>query len=134
MLLIDVCFKHSFFVDVESNQSMSYAASLGSCCVFFLGLSSLLKRSLFFSLNFIGVNKDVWDTTDSNNGDDDSNNDDKKSFNNQLDTVNPVDGDNFTRGGFDNLDDFFLSMIESNDLPCLIFVGVSKIGLGFAMV
>ncbi len=107
MLLVDVCFKHSFFVDVESNQSMLYAASLGSFCVFFLGLSSSLKRSLFFSVNFINVNKDVCDTTDSNDGEDDGNNDDKKSFNNQLDTVDPVDGDDFTRGGFDNLADFF---------------------------
>ncbi len=113
---------------------MSYAASLGPFCVFFLGLSSSLKRSLFFSINFINVNKDVCDTTDSNDGNDDGNNVDEKSINNWLDTVDPVDGDDFTRGGFDNLDDFFLSMIESNDLPCLIFVGVSQIGLGFAMV
>ncbi len=133
--MVDVCFKHSFFVDVELNQSMSYAASLGSFCVFFLGLSSSLKRSLFFSVDFIDVNEDVCDTTDSNDGDDDGNNNDKKSVNNQLDTVDPVDGADFTRGGFDNLDDFFFSsMIESNDLPCSIFVGVSKIGLGFAMV
>ena len=129
-----MCFKHLFFVDVESNQSMLYAASLGSSCVFFLGLSSSLKRSLFFSVDFINLNKDVCDTTDSNDGDDDGNDDDKKSVNDRLDTVNPVDKEDFTRGGFDNLDDFFLSMIESNDLPCLIFVGVSKIGLGFAMV
>jgi len=130
-----VCFKHSFFVDVELNQSMSYAASLGSFCVFFLGLSSLLKRSLFFSVDFINVNKDVCDTTDSNDGDDDGDNIDEKSINDRLDTVDPVDGDDFTRGGFDNLDNFFFSsMIESNDLPCLFFVGVSKIGLGFAMV
>jgi hypothetical protein len=130
-----VCFKHSFFVDVKSNQLMSYAASLGSFCVFFLGLSSSLKRSLFFSVNFIDVDEDICNTTDSNDGDDDGDNDDKKSIDNRLDTVDPVDGDDFTRGGFINLDDFFFSsMIESNDLPCLIFVGVSKIGLGFAMV
>ncbi len=133
--MVDVCFKHLFFVDVESNQSKKYAASLGSVCVFFLGLSSSLKRSLFFSVNFINVNEDVCNTTDSNDGNDDGDDGDKKSVNNRLDTVDPVDGDNFTRGGFDNLDDFFFSsMIESNDLPCLIFVGVSKIGLGFAMV
>jgi hypothetical protein len=114
---------------------MSYAASLGSFCVFFLGLSSSLKRSHFFSVDSIDVNEDVCDTTDSDDGDDDGNNDNKKSVDNRLDTVDPVDGDDFTRGGFDNLDDFFLSsMIESNDLPCLIFVGVSKIGFGFAMV
>ncbi len=130
-----MCFKHSFFVDVELNQSMSYAASLGSFCVFFLGLSSSLKRSHFFSINFINVNKDVCDTTDSDNGNDDGDDNDKKSINNQLDTVNPVDGDDFTRGGFDNFDDFFFSsMIESNVIPCLIFVGVSKVELGFAMV
>ena len=130
-----MCFKHLFFVDVESNQLMSYAASLGSFCVFFLGLLSSLKRSLFFSVNFINVNEDVCNTTDSNDGDNDGDNEDKKSVNNRLDTVDAVDEDDFTRGGFDNLDDFFFSsMIESNDLPCLIFVGVSKIGLGFAMV
>ncbi len=134
-MLVDVCFKHLFFVDVESNQSMSYAASSGSFCVFFLGLSSSLKRSLFFSVNFINVNKDVCDTTDSNDGDNNGDNDNKKSVNDQLDTVDPVDGDDFTRGGFNNLEDFFFSsMIKSKDLPCLIFVGVSKIGLGFAMV
>ncbi len=133
--MVDVCFKHSFFVDVESNQSMLYAASLGSFCVFFLGLSSLLKRSLFLSVNFIDVNEDVCNTTDSNDDDNDGNNDDKKSINDQLDTVDAVDGDDFTRGGFDNLDNFFFpSMIESNDLPCLVFMGVSKIGLGLAMV
>ncbi len=102
---------------------MSYAASLGSFCVFFLGLSSSLKRSLFFSVNFIEVNKDVCDTTDSNDGNDDGNDNDKKSVNDRLDTVDPVDGDNFTRGGFDNLEDFFFSsMIKSNDLPCLSFL------------
>ncbi len=75
--MVDVCFKHSFFVDVESNQLMSYAASLGFFCVFFLGLLSSLKRSLFFSINFIDVNKDVCNTTDSDDGDDDGNNDNK---------------------------------------------------------
>ncbi len=133
--MVDVCFKHLFFVDVESNQSMSYTASLGSFCVFFLGLSSSLKRSLLFSVDFINVNKDVCDTTDSDDGDDDGDDNNKKSVNNRLDTVDPVDRDDFTRSGFDNLDDFFFSsMIESNNLPCLILVGVSKIGLGFAMV
>jgi hypothetical protein len=131
-----VCFKHLFFVDVESNnQSMSHAASLGSFCVFFLGLLSSLKRCLFFSVDFIDVNKDVCDTTDSDDGDDDGNDEDEKSVDNRLDTVDPEDGDNFTRGSFNNLDNFFFSsMIERNNLPCLIFVGVSKIGLGFAIV
>ena len=114
---------------------MSYAASLGSFCVFFLGLSSSLKRSLFFSVDFINVNKDICNTTDSDNGDNDGDDDDKKSVNDQLDTVDPENGDDFMRGGFNNLDNFFFSsMIESNNLPCLIFVGVSKIRLGFAMV
>ncbi len=79
--MVDVCFKHLFFVDVESNPSMSYAASLGSFCVFFLGLLSLLKRSLFFSVNFIDVNEDVCDTIDSNDGNNDVDNNDKKSVN-----------------------------------------------------
>ncbi len=105
--MVDVCFKHLFFIDVQSNQSMLYAASLGSFCVFFLGLSSLLKRSLFFRFNFININEDVCDTTDSNNGDDDGDKDDKKSVNDRLDTVDAVDGDDFMRGGFDNLGDFF---------------------------
>ncbi len=83
-----MCLNHSFFVDVESNQSMSYAASLGSFCVFFLGLSSLLKRNLFFSINLIDVNKDICDTTDSDDSDDDGDNDDNKSVNNQLDFWN----------------------------------------------
>ncbi len=82
--MVDVCFKHSFFVDVKSNQLMLYAASLGSFCVFFLGLLLSLKRSLFFSVNFIDVNKDICDTTDSNDGNNDGDNDDKKSVNDQL--------------------------------------------------
>ena len=86
---------------------MSYAASLGSFCVFFLGLSSSLERSLFFIVNFIDVNKDICDTTDSDDGVNDGDDDDKKSVNNRLDTVDPVDGDDFTRGGFDNFDNFF---------------------------
>ncbi len=79
--MVDVCFKHLFFVDVELNQSMSYAASLGSFCVFYLGLSSLLKSSLFFSVNFINVNEDVCNTTDSNDGYNDGNDVDEKSIN-----------------------------------------------------
>ncbi len=106
-MLVDVCFKHSFFVDVKLNQSMSYAASLGVFCVFFLGLSSSLKRSLFFSVDFIDINEEVCDTTDSDDGDNDGDDDNEKSVDDQLDTVDPVDGDDFTRGGFDNLDDFF---------------------------
>ncbi len=121
-----MCFKHLFFVDVESNQSMSCAASLGYFCVFFLGLSSLLKRSLFYSVDFIDVNEDVCDTTDSNNGKDDGDNNNKKSINNQLDTVNPVDRDDLTRGGFDNLDDFFFVYDQKQRLTVFNFCGGIK--------
>ena len=110
---------------------------IGSSGVFFFGFSLLVKRSLFFVCNTTDSDEgnDEDDDKGDNNGDDNGDEDDKKLVDNQLDTVNPVDGDDFTRGGFDNLNDFFFSsMIESNDLPCLIFVGVSKIGLGFAMV
>ncbi len=67
----------------------------GSSGVFFFGFSSLVKKSLFF----------VCDTTDSNDGDDegddkgdndgidDGDKDDETSVDNQLDTVDGVDGD-----------------------------------------
>ncbi len=67
----------------------------GSSGVFFFGFSSSVKRNLFF----------VCDTTDSNDGDDEGDNegddngnndgdkDNKTSVDNQLDTVNRVDGD-----------------------------------------
>ncbi len=56
--------------------------------------------SLFFNIDVVNVNKDVCDTTDSNNGDDD----DKKSINDWADTVNAVDGDNSNTGGIKTLD------------------------------
>ncbi len=103
----------------------------GSSSVFFFGFSSLVKRSLFF----------VCDTTDSNDGDDEGNNegnddgdddgdkDDKTSVDNQLDTVDGVDRDidNFVK-------EVFFSFVETNDLPCLFFGGVSKILPSLAMV
>jgi hypothetical protein len=100
---------------------MSYAASLGSFAVFVCGSfvfgfsSSSLRFSLFF----------VCDTTDRDDGDDDGDDDDgddddvdKTSVDNQLDTVDGVDGD------IDNFDDKFCFLsFKTNDLPCLIFLG-----------
>ncbi len=75
-----MCFKPLFFDDVKLIQLMSYVASLGSFCVFFLGLLSLRKMSLFYSVDFIDVNKKVCNTTDSDDGDDDGDDDNKKSI------------------------------------------------------
>ncbi len=103
----------------------------GSSGVFFFGFSLSVKRSLFF----------VCDTTDSNDGydkghdegdndsDDNGDEDDKTSVDNQLDTVNGVDGDidNFVK-------EVFLPFVETNNLPCLFFWGVSKILMSLVMV
>ncbi len=100
--LSEVCFKHSFLVDVELNQSMSYATNFGSCFIldsigwaFFLGwfwLSGLSKSSLFLMFNVVDETDDVLDAAD-NDDEDDAN---KKSINNQEDTFDAVEdnGDN----------------------------------------
>ena len=63
--------------------------------VFFLGLLSLFKMSLFFNVNVVNVKNDVCDTTDSDDGDDD----DKKSIDDRADAVDAVDGDDLNTGG-----------------------------------
>ncbi len=103
----------------------------GSSGVFFFGFSSSVKRSLFF----------VCDTTDRDDGNDEGNNegdndgnndgdkDDQTSVDNRLDTVDGVDGD------IDNfVEEVFFSFVETNNLPCLFFLGVSKILPSLAMV
>ncbi len=55
---------------------------------------SLFKTSLFFIVNVLDVNDDVFDTADSDDGD----YDDKKSVDNQADTINAVDGDESNTG------------------------------------
>ncbi len=103
----------------------------GSSGVFFFGFLSLVKRSLFF----------VCDTTDSddgndkgddegvNNGNDDGDKHDETLVDNRLNTVDGVDGDidNFVK-------EVFFSFVETNNLPCLFFWGVSKILPLLAMV
>ncbi len=103
----------------------------GSSGVFFFGFSSSVKMSLLF----------VCDTTDSNDGDeegddkgdndsnDDGNKDKETLVDNQLDTVDGVDGDinNF-------VEEVFFSFVETNNLPFLFFWGVSKILPSLAMV
>jgi hypothetical protein len=91
--------------------------------VFFVGLLSLFKLSLFFNVDINNVNANVCDTTDSDNRDDD----DKKSIDDQADAVNAVDGDNSSTGGIKTLDKVgFFPTFESN-LPFLFFIGVSNI-------
>ncbi len=78
--LLEVCFKHLFLVDVELNQSTSYAANFGSCFImdlkqwaFFLGwlwLSGLSKTSLFLMFNVVHKRDDILDAADNDNGDD----------------------------------------------------------------
>jgi hypothetical protein len=50
-------------------------------------LLSLFKTSLFFIVNVVDINDNIFDTADSDNGDDD----DKKSVNDRADTVDAVD-------------------------------------------
>ena len=106
---------------------------IGSSGVFFFGFLLLVKRSLFFVCNT--TDSDEGDDEDDDEGDDDGNDDgdedDKKSVDNQLDTVDGVDGD------IDNFVEevFFILLVEPNDLPCLFFLGgVSKILPLLAMV
>jgi hypothetical protein len=97
----------------------------GSSGVFFFGFLSSVKRSLFF----------VCDTTDRDDGNDDGDDDDGDNYvdetlvNDRLDTVDGVDGD------IDNfVEEVFFSFVETNNLPCLFFWGVSKILPSLAMV
>ncbi len=68
--------------------------------VFFLGLLSLFKMSLFFNVNAVDVNNNVCNTTESNDGDDD----DKKSINDRADAVNAVDRDDSNTSGIKTSD------------------------------
>ncbi len=100
--LSEVCFNHSFLVDMELNQSMSYAANFGSCFIMdliwwalFLGwlwLSGLSKTSRFLMFDVINKRDDILDAADNDDGDDV----DKKSIYDQEDTFDVVedDGDN----------------------------------------
>ncbi len=92
--------------------------------VFFLGLLSSFKTSLFLNVDVVDVNNNVCNTTDSNNGDDN----DEKSIDDQADAVDAVDGDDSSTSGIKTLDKVgvFFSTFESN-LPFLFFVGVSNI-------
>ena len=72
------------------------------------------KTSLFFIVNVVDDNDNVFDTTDSNDGDDD----DKKSVNDQADTVDAVDGDNSNTGDITTSDVVrFLFPTFETDLP-----------------
>ncbi len=103
----------------------------GSSGVFFFGFSSSVKRSLFFVCDT--TDRDDGDDQGDNKGDDDGNDDGNKDdetlVDNQLDTVDGVDGDinNF-------VEEVFFSFVETNDLPCLFFWGGSKILPLLAMV
>jgi hypothetical protein len=112
--LSEVCFKHLFLVDVELNQSTSYAANFGSCFImdliqwaFFLGwhwLSGLSKTSLFLMFDVDDERDDVLDTADNDDGDDDN----KKSINDWEDTFDVVedDGDNLDTNKMTPLEGF----------------------------
>ena len=105
---------------------------IGSSGVFFFGFSLSVKRSLFFVCNTTDSNEgdDEDDDKGDDNGDDDGDKADEKSVDNQLDSVDGVDGD------IDNFVEevFFILLVEPNDLPCLFFWGVSKILPSLAMV
>jgi hypothetical protein len=101
--LIERCLRISFFVAAESNQSISYAASLGSFVVlvigssgvFFFGFLLSVKKSLFFVCNTTDSNEgnDEDDDEGDNDGDDDGDKDNEKLVDNRLDTVDGVDRD-----------------------------------------
>ncbi len=107
----------------------------GSSGVFFFGFSSSVKRSLFFVCDTTDSDdgddegNDEGDNEDDDDGNDDGDEDNKTLVDNQLDTVDGVDGD------IDNfVEEFLFSFVKTNDLPCLFFLGVSKILLLLAMV
>jgi hypothetical protein len=85
-------------------------------------LLSLFKTSLFFIVDVVDINNDVFDTADSNNGDDD----DKKSINNQADTVDAVDRDDSNTGDITTSDVVLFSNLRKQ-LTIIFFVGVSNI-------
>jgi hypothetical protein len=97
-----------------------------TCWVFFFGLLSLFKMSLFINVDVVSVNSDVCNTTDSDNGNDD----DKKSINDRADAVDAVDGDDLNTSGIKTLDkaDFFFQPSKATYRFCF-FVGVSNIVL-----
>ncbi len=103
----------------------------GSSSVFFFGFSSSVKRSVFFVCDTTDRNdgNDKGDDKGDDDGDDDGDEDDETSVDNRLDTVDGVDGD------IDNfVEEVFFSFVETNNLPCLFFWGVSKILPLLAMV
>jgi hypothetical protein len=79
-------------------------------------LLSSFKTSLFFIVNVIDVNDNVFNTADSNDGDDD----DKKSVNDQADTVNAVDRDDSNTGDITTSDVAFFSNLRKR-LTILFF-------------
>ncbi len=104
---------------------------LTSSGVFFFGLSSSVKRSLFFVCDTTDSDDgdDKGDNEGNNDGDDNGDEDDETLVDNRLDTVDGVDGD------IDNfVEEVFFSFVETNNLPCLFFGGVSKILPSHAMV
>jgi hypothetical protein len=123
--------RYSFFVAAESNQSRSYAASLGllpkdgSRWGFLLGLTSLLITSLLFRVAFVDVKEDVCDAFESDYGDD---NDDKKLIDDRPDAVDAVDGEDPNAGSFCNCQrrQFYFSATKRN-LLFRFFSGVTNI-------
>ncbi len=86
--------------------------------VFVLGLLLSFKMSLFFNVDVVNVNDNVWDTTDSNNGDDD----DEKSIDDWVDAVNAVDGDDSNTGGIKTSDEagFFFQPSKATYRSCFL--------------
>ncbi len=74
--------------------------------------------SLFFNVNVVGINDDVCNTTDSDDGDDD----DKKSIDDRADAVNAVDGDDSNTGGIITSDevDFIFQPSKATDRSCFL--------------
>ncbi len=125
-LFLEVCFKHLFLVDMELNQSTSYAANFGSWVfrisirwAFFLAWG-LSNRSLFLIFNVNNKRDDILDAADIDDGDDV----DKKFVDKWEDTFNAIedDGDNLDTNKIAPTDGFGILQRFNADLPFLFFV------------
>ncbi len=128
------CFRHSFLVANESNQSTSYAANFGSC---FLGFvfarwSSAFRTSLFLMLEVINDTDDNFDIADNEDGNDTK----KKSVDDREDTIEGVEnnGDDSTTNEEPTTADTVHFFFEVFNADLLTFVFLRGALLFFAMV
>jgi hypothetical protein len=128
------CFRHSFLVADESNQSTLYAANFGS---WFLGFvfacwSSAFRTSLFLMFEVVNDIDNDFDIADNDDGDDAE----KKSVNDREDTVEGVEnnGNDLTTNEEQTTADtvcLFFGVFNT-DLPTFVFLSGAL--LFFAMV